>query len=74
MHLVRGMSETPIKRNALVKTLAYLVLRAPEELCQMDPSIMGNFFALANEIDDDDIIENILWLQSSLVEINCSET
>ena len=71
--LIKGMNRTPAKRNALVKTLVYLVLRAPEELSTLDHNIMGNFFALANEINDDDIKENILWLQKSLVEINCSE-
>ena len=62
IELIRSMEDTPNKRNSLMKTMVYLVLRAPEELCSLDPKIMGNFFALAIEIDDDEVKENILWL------------
>jgi hypothetical protein len=52
--------------------MVYLILRAPEELMTVDTAIFGSFFELATDIDDDEVKENILWLQASLVEINSS--
>ena len=66
------MDENPDKRNALFSTLIYLMLKAPEELFTVDKQILAEIFMLATEIDDDDIKENLLWLQSSLIEINLS--
>ena len=67
------MDENPSKRNALFSTLVYLMLKAPEEFFQVEKDILGGIFGLAMTIDDDDIKENLLWLQSSLIEIDFSE-
>ena len=67
------MNEVPSKRNALIKTLVYLVLKAPEELSTVDANIFGDLFKLAVELDDNEVTENILWLQSAILEINSSD-
>jgi len=66
------MGDEPFKRLSIIKTMVYLILRAPEELMTVDTAIFGKFFELATDIDDDEVTENILWLQASLVEINSS--
>ena len=53
--------------------LVYLILKAPDELSNIDPAIFGQFFKLAVDVKDEQVIENILWLQSALIEINSSE-
>ena len=67
------MNDSPSKRLSLIKTLVYLILKAPDELANIDPAIFGQFFKLAVDIKDDNVIENILWLQSALIEIDSSE-
>ena len=68
------MGDNAKKRNALLTTLIYLMLKAPEELLQVDKNIIQSIFALAELIEgDDDVKENVLWLQSALIEINISE-
>ena len=68
------MGDNATKRNALLTTLIYLMLKAPEELLQVDKNIIQSIFALAELIEgDDDVKENVLWLQSALIEINISE-
>jgi hypothetical protein len=66
------MEDEPVKRLSIIKTMIYLMLRAPEELMTVDTAIFGRFFKLATDIKDDGVTENILWLQASLVEINSS--
>ena len=56
------MKDSPSKRLSIIKTMVYLCLKAPEELCSIESSIFGKFFQLAVDIDDDKITENILWL------------
>ena len=73
LKLIHSMEEVPSKRNALIKTLVYLVLKAPDELCKVDASVFGELFKLAVSLDDNEITENILWLQSALLEIKSSE-
>ena len=53
--------------------MVYLILKAPDELSNIDPAIFGQFFKLAVDVKDEQVIENILWLQSALIEINSSE-
>ena len=67
------MDDSPSKRLSLIKTLVYLILKAPDELSNIDQAIFGQFFKLAVDIKDDNVIENILWLQSALIEIDSSE-
>ena len=73
LKLIHSMEEVPSKRNALIKTLVYLVLKAPDELCKVDASVFGELFKLAVSLEDNEITENILWLQSALLEIKSSE-
>lgn len=47
------MESTPNKRLSLIKTMVYLVLKAPDELSTIDPAIFGDFFKLAIEVKDD---------------------
>ena len=57
------MGSNVSKRNALFTTLSYLMLRAPQELVQVDQNILCEFFTLSSHIEDDDNIkENVLWL------------
>ena len=56
------MEDSPSKRLSIIKTMVYLFLKAPEELCSIDSSIFGKFFQLAVDIKDDEVIENVLWL------------
>ena len=56
------MDESETKRLSLIKTLVYLVLKAPEELTTVDSTIFGKLFQLAVDINDDQVTENILWL------------
>lgn len=49
------------------------MIKAPEEFFQVDKDTLSDIFALSREIDDDEIKENLLWLQSSLIEANFSE-
>lgn len=35
------MQDEPIKRLSIIKTMIYLILRAPEELMTIDPAIFG---------------------------------
>ena len=67
------MESTPSKRLALIKTMIYLMLKAPEELSTIDSAIFGQFFKLATVIDDEEATENILWIQSALIEINFTD-
>ena len=71
--LIRNMDESETKRLSLIKTLVYLVLKAPEELTTVDSTIFGKFFQLAVDINDDQVTENILWLQAALIEMNSSD-
>ena len=71
--LIKAMENSPSKRLSLIKTMVYLILKAPEELCTIDSAIFGKFFQLAVDMNDDQVIENMLWLQASLIEINTSE-
>ena len=71
--LIKDMDDSPSKRLSLIKTMVYLILKAPEELATIDSAIFGKFFQLAVDVNDDQVIENMLWLQASLIEINSSE-
>ena len=73
IELVKHMDESPVKRLILIKTMVYLVIRAPQELSKIDSHIFGKLFEVASEINDEEISENLLWLQTSLLEINSSE-
>ena len=53
--------------------MVYLILKAPEELITVDSTIFGRFFEMASQSQDDEVVENILWLQEALIEINSSE-
>ena len=56
------MESTPSKRLELIKTMIYLMLKAPEELSTVDSAVFGKFFKLATVIDDEEATENILWI------------
>ena len=73
IELMQSMDESPGKRLALTKTMVYLILKAPEELVTVDSAVFGRFFEMAAQSADDEIIENILWLQEALIEMNSSE-
>ena len=51
-----------IKKATLAKTLIYLILRAPERLCSLEPQLFGKIFEMAVNQDDPEITENVLWL------------
>ena len=69
--IVRISEQT--KKATLAKTLIYLILRAPERLCSLEPRIFGKIFEMATNQDDPEITENVLWLQSSLIELKSSD-
>jgi hypothetical protein len=73
IQLIHDMSDEPVKRLSIIKTMIYLMLRAPEELMAIDMEHYGKFFELATVLNDAKVTENILWLQTSLVEVNRSE-
>lgn len=61
------------KRATLAKTLIYLILKAPERLCSLEPRLFGKVFEMAINQEDPEITENVLWLQSSLIELKSSD-
>lgn len=73
IELIRSMAKNSAKRSALFTTLVYLMLKAPQEIARVDQALMGTIFSLTKEIDDDDIRENLLWLQAALIEVNTSD-
>ena len=62
IQLIHDIKDEPIKRLSIIKTMIYLVLRAPEEMMTVDTAIFGKFFELATTLNDDEVTENILWL------------
>eukprot|EP00354_Favella_ehrenbergii_P007713 CAMPEP_0170476992 /NCGR_PEP_ID=MMETSP0123-20130129/18334_1 /TAXON_ID=182087 /ORGANISM="Favella ehrenbergii, Strain Fehren 1" /LENGTH=141 /DNA_ID=CAMNT_0010748439 /DNA_START=147 /DNA_END=572 /DNA_ORIENTATION=- len=73
IELIRSMQKSTAKRNSLFTTLVYLMLKAPQEMVKVDQAFIGAIFALTSDIDDDDIKENLLWLQSAIIEVNTSD-
>ena len=71
--LIKNMQNSRSKRLSLIKTLVYLTLKAPNELCTIDPEVFGLFFNLALEINDEQVTENMLWLQYAMIEIFSSD-
>ena len=71
--LIKQMENSKSKRLSLIKTLVYLTLKAPDELSTIDQGIFGQLFRLALEVKDEQVTENMLWLQSALIEMNSSE-
>lgn len=55
------------KKVALIKILGYLTLSIPLELCEEKPEVFGRLFGLANNQNNLEIIENVLWLINSLL-------
>ena len=51
--LIKDMDDSPSKRLSLIKTMVYLILKAPEELATIDSAIFGKFFQLAVDVNDD---------------------
>ena len=39
--LIQNMEDTPSKRLSLIKTIVFLILKAPDELCVIDSAIFG---------------------------------
>lgn len=61
------------KQICLLKTIIGLVLRSPEELCAHNEQLFQKLFNMINNQNNQAIVENILWLQSSLLELQISE-
>ena len=73
--IIELLKTSPIieKKVALFKMMVYLALSIPLELCQSKPDVFGSMFDLANNQTNHEIIENVLWLVSSMLSIKESE-
>ena len=62
------------KLETLVKTVTYLLLKAPQELINVDVEIYEQLFAMTEKFkENEEIFESIIWMQSTLLEVNSSE-
>jgi hypothetical protein len=70
------------KKIVFIKSIIQSVLRIPEQLCDSNPSFFGHLFSMATSLPQDkkykseveDITENVLWLQTTLLELNLSDS
>ena len=69
------------KKIVYIKSIIQAVLRIPEHICDHNPEFFGQLFQMAIGVDSlkhqeeiEDITENVLWLQTTLLELNISES
>ena len=70
------------KRIVYIKSIIQSVLRIPEQICDHNPEFFGQLFQMAIDIPEtakyraelEDITENVLWLQTTLLELNLSDS
>jgi len=71
------------KKIIFIKSIIQISLRIPEWICDKHPRFFGRLFTLTNSLHSEDpshkayledITENVLWLQSTLLELNLSES
>ena len=70
------------KKIVYIKSIIQAVLRIPEQICDTNPQFFGQLFNMAVDIKPgsqyraelEDITENVLWLQTTLLELNLSDS
>lgn len=66
------------KKITLLKTIIQLAIKIPEQICDLNVEIFGKLFRFAVEFEDqndtNDIKECVLWLQTTILELNESES